>query len=265
MTIDIITLFPEMFKGPFDESMVKRAQEKDIVTIGIHNLRNWAIDERGTVDGHPYGGGPGMLLRPEPIFNSVNELRIKNYELDKSKERVVLLDAGGKLYKQEKAIEYSKLDHLICLCGHYEGVDYRIHEKVVDEVISVGDYVLTGGEIPTMVIIDSVIRLLSGVLNTQEGTEIESFSSRLSVVSDQSKTNEKQISENRLPIAENMPVDRHGRKMVEYPQYTRPEEFLGMNVPEVLLSGHHGEIEKWRYQQALTRTKKNRPDLLKKQ
>lgn len=250
MKIDIVTLFPEMFKGPFDESMIKRAQEKKIVTIGIHNLRNWAIDERGTVDAHPYGGGPGMLIRPEPVFNAVNALKksldvsLQSLAKTKSKDqrpatKVVLLDAGGKKFNQSMAIEYSKLDHLICIAGHYEGLDYRIHENLVDDVISIGDFVMTGGELPTMMIVDSVVRLLPGVLNKQEGHEIESFS-----------WNTKHGTHNNAIL-------------VEFPQYTRPEEFQGMKVPEVLLSGHHAEIEKWRQEKALERTKKNRPDLLK--
>lgn len=232
MTIDIVTLFPDMFRGPFDESMVKRAQEKKIVIIGIHNLRNWAIDERGTVDAHPYGGGPGMLIRPEPVYDAITELKNQN----KSQARkIILLDAGGVRFNQEKAMEYSKLDHLICICGHYEGLDYRIHEKMVDDVISIGDFVMTGGELPTMMVVDSVVRLLPGVLNKQEGHEIESFS---------------------------YSPDKK-EKLVEFPQYTRPEEFMGEKVPEVLLGGHHAEIEKWRHQQAVLRTRKNRPDLLK--
>ena len=262
MTIDIITLFPDMFRGPFDESMIKRAQEKDIVTIGIHSLRNWGIDERGTVDGHPYGGGPGMLIRPEPVFSAVEALKSTYSSSESEKfslrsnnkeqaQRVVLLDAGGKKFNQEMAIEYSKLDHLICICGHYEGVDYRIHEKLVDDVISIGDFVMTGGELPAMMVVDSVVRLLPGVLNKQEGHEIESFSPsyELRVTSHELKSQK--------PTAKS-------QKLVEFPQYTRPEEFMGMKVPEVLLSGHHAEIEKWRHEQAKLRTKKNRPDLLKK-
>ncbi len=267
MTIDIVTLFPDMFKGPFDESMVKRAREKQIVTIGIHNLRNWSIDERGTVDAHPYGGGPGMLLRPEPLFKAVNELKHsysssgseKSSRRSNSKEqaqKVILLDAGGKKFKQETAIEYSKLDHLICLCGHYEGVDYRVHESLVDDVLSIGDFVLTGGELPAMMVVDSVVRLLPGVLNKEEGHEIESFSYQFSVISSQSEKNQISKTSNPQPITDN-------RKLVEYPQYTRPEDFGGMKVPDVLLSGHHAEIEKWRQENAVERTKKNRPDLLK--
>jgi tRNA (guanine37-N1)-methyltransferase len=242
MKIDIITLFPNMFAGPFDESMVKRAQEKKIVTIGIHNLRNWAIDERGTVDAHPYGGGPGMLIRPEPVFNAVNDVRSSKHDVRKANSKIeqraskiVLLDAGGELFNQERAIEYSTLDHLICLCGHYEGFDYRVHEKLADDVISIGNFVVTGGEIPCMLVVDSVVRLLPGVLNKEEGHEIESFSKNLGTL--------------------------NTTQLVEFPQYTRPEEFEGMKVPEVLLSGHHAQIEKWRHEKAFERTKKNRPDL----
>jgi len=238
MNIDIITLFPDMFKGPFDESMIKRAQDKSFVSIHIHQLRNWAIDARGTVDGHPFGGGPGMLLRPEPIFQSVEE--IKNSKKIKN-SRVVLLDAGGSLFNQRKAEEYSKLEHLIFICGHYEGVDYRIHEFLADEIISVGDYVLTGGEIPAMIVVDSVVRLIPGVLHKEDATTQESFSDFYSIRHPK--------SEIRNPT-------------VEYPQYTRPDNFRGFKVPEVLKSGNHGEIDAWRTNEAIKRTKKNRPDLI---
>lgn len=230
MTIDILTLFPGMFMGPFDESIVKRAQDKKIAQIHIHNLRQWAIDIRGTVDDKPYGGGVGMVLRPEPIFRAVHAIK------KKLQKKVVLLDAGGKLYTQRKAEKYSKLDHLILICGHYEGVDYRVHKHLADEVISIGDYIVTGGEIPAMVITDSIVRLIPGVLIKKEATAKESFS---------------QLKIPKVPLA------------VEYPQYTRPEIFNNRKVPDVLLSGNHAQIEKWRSKQAMIRTKKNRPDLLK--
>lgn len=248
MKIDIVTLFPDMFRGPFDESMIKRAQEKKLVAIGIHNLRKWAIDSRGTVDGHPYGGGAGMLLRVEPVFKAVKQLRVTSYESDKNREKVILMDAGGKKLNQDRAFQFSKLEHLIIICGHYEGVDYRVHE-MVDEVVSIGDFVMTGGELPAMMVTDAVVRLLPRVLNNIEGTEIESFGSQLSGIGNQKSVH------NRKPTTES-------RKLVEFPQYTRPEEFMGKKVPEILLSGHHGEIGKWRHEQATLRTRKNRPDLL---
>jgi tRNA (guanine37-N1)-methyltransferase len=259
MTIDILTLFPAMFSGPFNESIVRRAQDKSLVTITIHNLRDWAIDKRGTVDDKPYGGGTGMLLRPEPIFNAVEEIKIK-YSSSVSEKfslrsnhisKIILLDAGGKKYNQRIAQQYSELDHLILICGHYEGVDYRVHEFLADETLSTGDYVLTGGELPAMTIVDSVVRLIPGVLEKEDATTIESFSNQQSVVSNQLE----QKTDYRKPTTENRPL-------LEYPQYTRPEKFQNHTVPDILLSGNHAEIEKWRKELAEKRTRKNRPDLL---
>lgn len=237
MRVDILTLFPEMFKGPFDESIIKRAQDKGLVEIKIHNLRNWATDKRSTVDDRPYGGGPGMILRVDVLYGAIMGLMgkaafevatTKKKVWPKSKNRIVLLDATGKKFTQAKAIEYSKLDYLLLIAGHYEGVDHRTHEHLFEEVISIGDYILTGGELPAMIITDAVVRLIPGVLEKPEATEFESFSGDL----------------------------------LEYPQYTRPEDFLGWKVPEILLSGDHKKIEEWRKQKAKERTKKQRPDLL---
>ena len=230
MKIDIVTLFPNMFKGPFDESMIKRAQEKQLIEIKIHDLRNWAKDKHKTVDDKPYGGGPGMVLMPQPIFDAVEELKMENGKLKNKlkNKKTVLLTPQGKPFKQKKAQELSHLDHLILIAGHYEGFDERIRD-LVDEEISIGDYVLTGGELPAMVVVDAIIRLIPGVLGSEESLENESFSS----------------------------------SKLEYPQYTRPEEFKGIKVPEVLLSGNHAEIDKWRKEQAVKRTKQRRPELLK--
>lgn len=206
MKIDILTLFPNMFTGPFDESIIKRAQDRGLVEIKIHNLRNWAKDARGTVDARPYGGGVGMLLRVDVVDAAISELK-------KANSKVILLDARGKTYNQKVAQKFSKLDHIILIAGHYEGVDYRVQKHLVDETISIGDYVVTGGEIPIMAIVDSVVRLIPGVLTKEEATKIESFS-------------------------------EPGK--VEFPQYTRPEDFKGWKVPKVLLSGNHKEILTWR-------------------
>jgi tRNA (guanine37-N1)-methyltransferase len=210
MRIDILTLFPEMFAGPLDYSIVKRAQEKNDLQIKIHNLRDWATDKYKSVDDHPYGGGAGMILRVDIIEKAISTL--KSQITNHKSQKVILLDAGGKRFTQKKAVQLSKETHLIIICGHYEGVDHRIHEHIADEVISVGDYVLSGGEIPAMVVVDTVVRLLPGVLGNPNSLEEESFN----------------------------------ETGVEYPQYTRPEEYKGWKVPKVLLSGNHKEIKKWR-------------------
>lgn len=237
MTINILTLFPQMFKGPFDESIIKRAQEKGLVEIKVHNLRDWAVDERGTVDDRPFGGGPGMVLKPEPIFAAVEEVVAG---LVPAKRRAttrvattILLSPQGQLFNQNKARELSTLDQLILICGHYEGVDERVREHLADEEISIGDYVLTGGELPAMVVTDTIVRLIPGVLEKEEATLSESFS-----------------------------VETGHAPSLEYPQYTRPENFRGWRVPEILLSGNHQEIKRWRQKQSFERTKERRPDLL---
>ncbi|MEK7112322.1 MAG: tRNA (guanosine(37)-N1)-methyltransferase TrmD [Patescibacteria group bacterium] len=226
MKIDIITLFPEMFKGPFNESIVKRAQDKGLVEIKIHNLRDWGEDERKTVDDRPYGGGIGMIIRVDIIDMALREIKSSTIS---HQPLIILLDAGGAKFTQQKAVELSKLEHLILIAGHYEGFDHRVHEHLVDEIISIGDYVLTGGEIPVMVVTDAIVRLIPGVLKKPEAVELESFS----------------------------------EGTLESPQYTRPEEYKGWKVPEELLSGNHKLIEKWRKKRALEKTKKQRPDLLK--
>lgn len=222
MTIDILTLFPKMFTGPFAESIVKRAQDKGLVKVNLHDLRIYAIDKRGTVDDRPYGGGVGMILRIEPIWTALQNI-VTNFsgriKMDSSKVKIVLTDPRGKKFTQAKAREYAKLDQLVLLAGHYEGVDERVREHLVDESISIGNYILTGGEIPAMVIADAVTRLIPGVLEKPEAIAIESFSA----------------TDPELPTPN-----------LEYPQYTRPEEFNGWKVPTILLSGNHTEINKWR-------------------
>jgi tRNA (guanine37-N1)-methyltransferase len=210
MKIDILTLFPKMFAGPFDESMLLKAVKRQAVEINIHDLRKWGEGERRTVDDRPYGGGVGMLLRVDIIDRA---LRDHKSQITNHKSQTILLDAGGEKFTQQKAVHLSKLEHIILICGHYEGVDHRVHEHLVDQVISIGDYVLTGGEIPAMVLTDAVTRLLPGVLEKEGAKEIESHSES---------------------------------GYLEYPQYTRPESYNNWKVPEVLLSGNHKEIEKWR-------------------
>ena len=221
MKIDVLTLFPAMFAGPLDESIIKRARDAGLLDLKIHNLRDYAHDRHKTVDDRPFGGGPGMLLKPEPIFEAVEALR-------RERTRVILVSPSGRPFNQAVARELAELDDLLMISGHYEGFDERVREQLAQDELSIGDYVLTNGALPVMVIIDAVTRLLPGVLGDDESSHEESFS--------------------------------HG--LLEYPQYTRPATFRGMSVPEVLLSGNHGEIAKWRAEQSRQRTKERRPDLL---
>ena len=221
MKIDVLTLFPGMFPGPLDESIIKRACESGRLRLGIHDLRDYTHDRHRTVDDRPFGGGPGMLMKPEPLFEAVEALRGE-------KTRVILTSPAGRLFRQEIARELAAEEHLLLVCGSYEGFDERVRQGLADDELSIGDYVLTNGALPAMVIIDSVTRLLPGVLGDDESSQDESFSGGL----------------------------------LEYPQYTRPAEFQGMTVPEVLLSGDHAAIEKWRREQAEVQTRQRRPDLL---
>jgi tRNA (guanine37-N1)-methyltransferase len=218
MKIDILTLFPEMFAGPFNTSMLKKAQDIDAIEIKIHNLRKWTKDAHKTVDDRPYGGGPGMILMVEPIDKALNDLKTKS-------AKVILTSAKGITYTQQKAQKLSKEKHLIIIAGHYEGVDQRVHDHLIDEAMSIGNYVLTGGEIPAMVIIDSITRLIPGVLGKKESLAEESHS-------------------------------KEG--YIEYPQYTRPENYKDWRVPEILLSGNHAEIKKWRKKKSLWQIKKRK-------
>jgi tRNA (guanine37-N1)-methyltransferase len=219
--IDVLTLFPAMFAGPLDESIIKRAREAGLLDLKIHNLRDYAHDRHRTVDDRPFGGGPGMLLKPEPIFEAVESLA-------NGGTRVVLLSPSGRTFNQAIAAELAAEQHLLLVSGHYEGFDERIREHLAHDELSIGDYVLTNGALPVMVIVDAVTRLLPGVLGDETSAQEESFS--------------------------------HG--LLEYPQYTRPADFRGMKVPEVLLSGNHAQIAKWRAEQARLRTSERRPDLL---
>jgi tRNA (guanine37-N1)-methyltransferase len=221
MKVDILTLFPGMFVGPLDESIIKRARESQRLDLAIHDLRNYAHDRHRTVDDRPFGGGPGMLLKPEPIFEAVEQLKTPE-------TRVVLVSPSGRIFNQAVARELAQAKHLFLVSGHYEGFDERIRQELADDELSIGDYVLTNGALPIMVIVDAVTRLLPGVLGDDESAVEESFSNGL----------------------------------LEYPQFTRPAEFRGLKVPEVLLSGNHAEIARWRAEQAKARTKARRPDLL---
>ena len=221
MQFDVLTLFPEMFE-PIKQSILGKAIEKEKIKLKLVNIRDFSKDKHKKVDDTPYGGGAGMVMKPDVVYDAYKSVYEEN-------AKVIYLSPQGKTLNQKKVEELSKEKHLILLCGHYEGIDQRVIDKIVDEEISIGDYVLTGGEIPAMVLIDSVSRYIDGVLN-QESIKEESFSEGL----------------------------------LEYPQYTRPEVFEGEKVPEILLSGHHENIEKWRKEQALKITKQKRPDLLKR-
>ncbi|MBU0618725.1 tRNA (guanosine(37)-N1)-methyltransferase TrmD [Patescibacteria group bacterium] len=222
MKIDVLTIFPEMFAGPLDASLIGKAQKKGLVQIKIHDLRRWAENKYQSVDDRPFGGGPGMVMRPDVIDRAIKSLNLNR------KSKVILLTPQGTVFNQKKAQKLSKEKHLIFICGHYEGVDERIREHLIDEEISIGDYVLTGGELPAMVVIDTVVRLIPNVVGKPESLEQESFTT------------------NRL----------------DHPQYTRPADYKGWQVPKVLLSGDHQQIAEWRKKQALKKTKARRPDLL---
>ena len=256
MKIDVLTLFPKMFDSPFEESIIKRAIKNKIIELNIHNLRDWAIDSYGSVDDKPFGGGVGMLIRADVVYEALNEIsnvkflmsnqdktqtpsvpiKIGTPPLDKretlktKKSRIILMSARGEKFDQEKAEELAKLDNIILIAGHYEGFDQRISDYMVDEEISIGDYVLTGGELPTMVVIDSVVRLLPRVLGKDESSKTESFAKE--------------------------EIDGQIVRTIEYPQYTRPQDFRGNKVPDVLLSGDPKKIKTWQTEQVKKYLKK---------
>ena len=226
MRFDILTLFPRIFEGPFRESIVAKAIEAELVTVVVHNLRDYATDKHRTTDDLPYGGGGGMVMKPEPIFRAVETVLGE----ERPSTRVILLSPQGRLFTQELAWELAAQKRILLICGRYEGVDERVRQHLVDDEISIGDYVLTGGEIPAMVVVDSVIRLLPGVLG-DPGAAMK---------------------------------NSHARGLLEHPQYTRPAVFRGYPVPDLLLSGDHAKIARWRRRESLRRTFERRPDLLKK-
>ena len=219
--IDIITLFPDMLSGFLNESMMKRAQNMGAVTFNLVQLRAFTDDVHHTTDDRPFGGGPGMVLKPEPLYKAITSLKRED-------SHVIFMTPQGTPFKQAKAQALSSKSHLIIVCGHYEGIDQRIRETLIDEEISIGDYVLTNGALSATVVVDATVRLIPGVLGGEGGTESESFTENL----------------------------------LDFPQYTRPAEFMGQKIPDILLSGDHAAIAKWRHEQALKLTRKNRPDLL---
>ena len=229
MRIDVLTIFPQMFDVPFSFGIFKRAIDQNLVSINVHNIRDYTHDKHHTVDDYPHGGGPGMVLKPEPVFEAVAAVKAQlPDESGTAQLPIILLTPQGRLFNQQIAMELSKYRHLIMICGRYEGIDERVVEHLVTDEISVGDYVLTGGELPALVVIDTVIRLLPGVLGSEDSVQ----------------------------------EDSHANGLLEYPQYTRPAVFRDWPVPEILLSGNHAQIARWRREQIIRRTLERRPDLI---
>jgi tRNA (guanine37-N1)-methyltransferase len=250
---DLITIFPEFFTGPLDHGIVRRARAAGIVHIHVQDLREFTKDRHKTVDDRPFGGGEGMVLKPEPLFEAVEELlgqpmgdSARKPALPSS-AAVVLLSAAGKLFTQETARRLAKLERIVLICGRYEGVDERVAEHLATEEICVGDYVLSGGELPAAIVLDAVTRLLPGALGNEASTENESF---------------RKLETDDSVSAPRNSHPREARLLLDYPHYTRPAEYRGWKVPDVLIGGHHAEVAKWRAQQAAEKTRRNRPDLL---
>jgi tRNA (guanine37-N1)-methyltransferase len=227
MRIDILSLFPGVFVSPLNESIMKRAREQGLVNIVVHDIRDYTHDKHHTTDDYPYGGGPGMVLKPEPIFEAAETIQ---QQLGVTETPLILLTPQGRLFSQAVAQELARQPHLMLICGHYEGLDERVCEHLATDQISIGDYILSGGELPAMVVVDAIVRLIPGVLGSEDSASNDSYSDGL----------------------------------LEYPQYTRPPSYRGWMVPSVLLSGNHGEVAQWRRCQAIMRTAKRRPDLLEK-
>ncbi len=252
MRFDLITIFPEFFAGPLDHGIVRRAKEAGIAEIHVQDLREFTKDRHRTVDDRPFGGGEGMVLKPEPLFEAVENLLgqgigdAEKLVPPQAGTAVVLMSAAGRLFTQETARRYAKLERLILICGRYEGVDERVAEFLATEEISVGDYVLSGGELPAAIVVDAVTRLLPGALGNEASAENESFS---------------QLEPCATGNTTAIPQSRQAKLLLDFPHYTRPAEYRGWKVPDVLISGHHAEVATWRRQQAAEKTRRNRPDL----
>jgi tRNA (guanine37-N1)-methyltransferase len=266
MRFDIVTIFPEFFGGPLDYGIVRRAREARLIEACIHDLRDFTRDRHRTVDDRPFGGGEGMVMKPEPLFDAVETLVKRGHEAGGATApadmAIVLLSASGKLFQQETARRFAKLERIVLLCGRYEGVDERVAEHLATDEISIGDFVLSGGELPAAMIVEAVTRLIPGALGNEDSTVNESFSEP------DGASGAKAPNQG---AAESSPVNRrptmqipenNGRGILDYPHYTRPQSFRGWDVPEVLMNGNHEDIRRWRREKALEKTRRNRPDLL---
>jgi tRNA (guanine37-N1)-methyltransferase len=258
MRFDLITIFPEFFSGPLEHGIVRRAREAGIIQVHVQDLREFTKDRHRTVDDRPFGGGEGMVLKPEPLFEAVESLL--NHGVGDSANQgrrdpntaIVLMSAAGKLFNQETARRFAQLERIILICGRYEGVDERVAEHLATEEISIGDFVLSGGELPAMLVIDAVTRLLPGALGNEASSQNESFSAGQDGRGHGSI--ELQLTSQESPVTSHL--------LLDFPHYTRPAEFRGWKVPEVLIGGNHAEVAKWRRAAAIEKTKRNRPDLL---
>jgi tRNA (guanine37-N1)-methyltransferase len=257
MRFDLITIFPEFFNGPLDHGIVRRASEAGLIHVQVQNLRDFTKGRHRTVDDRPFGGGEGMVLKPEPLFEAVESLLGRSVG-DAAKQNepdpgtaIVLMSAAGRLFDQETARRYSQLQRIILICGRYEGVDERVAEHLANEEVSIGDFVLSGGELPAMLVMDAVTRLLPGALGNEASAQNESFSELQAVTAKPDKTWNTTRSESGKEVG----------MLLDFPHYTRPAEYRGWKVPEILISGNHAEVAKWRKQKALEKTRRNRPDL----
>jgi len=250
MRFDLITIFPEFFAGPLDYGIVRRARKARLIETHVHDLRQFTHDKHRTVDDRTFGGGEGMVMKPEPIFEAVESLLGPAENIAQERTAVVLLSAAGKLFDQETARRFSKLERIVLICGRYEGVDERVAEHLATDEISIGDFVLSGGELPAAMILDAVTRLIPGALGNEDSTVNESFSETSEIAPPRAKAG----GEDARAVVR--------RALLDYPHYTRPQSFRGWEIPEVLMSGNHAEILRWRHEKALEKTLRNRPDLL---
>jgi tRNA (guanine37-N1)-methyltransferase len=258
MRFDIISIFPDFFAGPLDYGIVRRAREARLIETQVHDLRAFTHDRHRTVDDRPFGGGEGMVMKPEPLFDAVESL----FDVSTAeKTSVVLLSAAGKLFRQETARRFARLERIVLICGRYEGVDERVAEHLATDEISIGDFVLSGGELPAAMILDAVTRLIPGALGNEDSAVNESFSAEgTSGAEAPSRAGAGMSQVNVRPT--NQVAAPNGRGILDYPHYTRPQSFRGWDVPEVLVGGNHEEIRRWRREQALEKTRRNRPDLV---